>query len=164
MIDQFHKNRELPSIAQRYDMTDQAKFSKYNRRAFLTTVCERDKAVALRLCKLLEAAFPVKDISIYSGFPVVVRDMEWIAGFAMRVRGPIAYCCSPEVLTLMGKELAPFMCGKHCFDVRAKKGKTIDEVLAMVGRAFIELSKHGGMICKGDVKKREKLRAAAKKK
>ncbi len=142
-------------------MKEPTKFAPYNRTAFLATVPARDAAVALRLCTLLEAAFAVKDISIYSGFPIVVRDMEWIAGFAMRAKGPIAYCCSPHVLATMGAELKPFMSGKSCIDVRARKGFTLDEVVALVGRAFVEASTHGGMICKADIKKREKLRAKA---
>lgn len=140
-------------------MKSESKFSPYNRKAFLATVREKDQAVALRLCKLLEGAFSAKEISIYSGFPVVVRDMEWTAGFAMRVKGPIAYCCSPEVIKKMKHEFAPFMSGKHCVHVAAKGSATVDDVLALVARAFIETSKHGGMICKADLKKREKLRA-----
>ncbi len=143
-------------------MKAKSKFSPYDRTAFLKTVREKDQPAALRLCKLLEGAFSAKAISIYSGFPVVVRDMEWTAGFAMRVKGPIAYCCSPEVIKLMGKELAPFMCGKFCVHVAAKGSATIDDVLALVGRAFKETSKHAGMICKADLKKREKLRALSR--
>ncbi len=140
-------------------MKAESKFSPYNRKAFLATVREKDQAVALQLCKLLEGAFTAKAISIYSGFPVVVRDMEWTAGFAMRAKGPIAYCCSPEVIKQMGKELAPFMSGKHCVHVAAKGKATVDDVLALVARAFTETTKHSGMICKADLKRREKLRA-----
>ena len=135
------------------------KFSTYSRAAFLKTVPPSDLATAVKLCALLEAAFSVQQISIYAGFPVVVRDMEWVAGFAMRVRGPIAYCCSKEVLATMGNELAPFMCGKVCVAVKAKNGVTLDAVLAIIGRAFVVTSKHGGVICKAAVKKRDKLRA-----
>ena len=142
-------------------MKQQSKFSQYQRKAFLATIAPARRAIALQLCELLEAAFTPKEISVYAGFPIVVRDMEWIAGFAMRASGPIAYCCSPPVLVAMGAELAPYMSGKSCIAVKAKKGGSLDEVLALVGRAFREASKHGGMISTSDKKKREKLRAAA---
>ncbi len=144
-------------------MKPASKFAPYTRKGFLATVAEPDRALATKLCVLLEAAFPVADISIYSGFPIVVRDMEWIAGFAMRSKGPIAYCCSPATMTAMGRELAPYLSGKSCVAVKPRKGETIEVVLALVARAFQEASRHGGMICKADLKKRERLRAAAKK-
>ena len=116
---------------------------------------------------LLESAFAARDISIYSGFPIVVRDMEWIAGFAIRSTGPIAYCCSPATLAEMGGELKPYMSGKSCVAVKPRKGESIDAVLEIVGRAFKTASRHGGMISKADAKKRDSMRrkdAAAMKK
>lgn len=137
------------------------KFAPYRKSAFLATVAEADRALANRLCALLEAAFDVKDIAIYSGFPIVVRDMEWIAGFAMRKSGPVAYCCSPATLAAMGSELKPYMSGKSCIAVKPRKGESIDEVLALVGRAFQQASKSGGMISKTDLRKRDRARAEA---
>ncbi|MFM7259661.1 MAG: hypothetical protein ACKO3W_03570 [bacterium] len=139
------------------------KFAPYRKSAFLSTVAAADRALANRLCALLEAAFGVKDIKIYAGFPIVVRDMEWIAGFAMRKNGPIAYCCSPATLAAMGAELKPYMSGKSCIAVKPRKGETIDDVLALVGRAFQQASKSGGMICKADRRKRDRARAEASK-
>ena len=136
------------------------KFSPYARESFLKSVAAIDRAIATRLCEALEAAFDVKDIAIYSGFPIVVRDMEWIAGFAMRKAGPIAYCCSPATLAAMGAALKPYMSGKSCIALKPRKGETIDDVLALVARAFQVASKNGGMICKADAKQREKMRAA----
>lgn len=144
-------------------MKQATKFSPYRRASFLATLAEADRALATRLCALLEAAFDLKDIAIYSGFPIVVRDMEWIAGFAMRKSGPIAYCCSPATLAAMGVELKPYMSGKSCIAVKPRKGESIDEVLALVGRAFQQASKSGGMICKSDLRKRDRARAEAAK-
>jgi len=111
--------------------------------------------MAKRLCELLESAFDGKDIQVYAGFPIVVRDMEWIAGFAMRASGPVAYCCSPATLAEMGAELKPYMSGKSCIAIKPRKGESIDAVLALVARAFKVASRHGGMISKADLKKRE---------
>ena len=145
-------------------MKEASKFSSYQRSRFLATVAEADRALANRLCALLEAAFDVKDIAIYSGFPIVVRDMEWIAGFAMRKSRPIAYCCSPATLAAMGAELKPYMSGKSCIAVKPRKGESIDDVLALVGRAFQTASRHGGMISKTDARKREVARRKAEPK
>lgn len=136
-------------------------FTPYTRATYLKSVSDADRALATRLCELLEAAFDVKDIAIYAGFPIVVRDMEWIAGFAMRKSGPVAYCCSPATLAELGAELKPYMSGKSCVAVKPRRGETIDDVLALVARAFKVASAHGGMISKTDAKKREKLRAAS---
>jgi len=144
-------------------MKEASKFSPYQRSRFLATVAEADRALACRLCALLEAAFDVRDIAIYSGFPIVVRDMEWIAGFAMRKNGPIAYCCSPATLTAMGAELKPYMSGKSCIAVKPRKGESTDDVLALVGRAFQQASRSGGMICNTDRRKRNRARAGASK-
>ncbi|MFM1866750.1 MAG: hypothetical protein RL591_158 [Planctomycetota bacterium] len=142
-------------------MKPSEKFSPYQRTTFLASVAPADRALATRLCEMLEAAFDVKDIAIYSGFPIVVRDMEWIAGFAMRKSGPIAYCCSPATLAELGAELKPYMSGKSCVAVKPRRGETIDVVLALIARAFKVASANGGMISKTDAKKREKLREAA---
>jgi len=136
------------------------RFAPYVRATFLKSIADGDRALAVRLCDALEAAFDVKDIVLYAGFPIVVRDMEWVAGFAMRKAGPIAYCCSPATLAAMGAALKPYMSGKSCIAVKPRKGETIDDVLALIGRAFKVASAHGGMICKADAKQRAKLRAA----
>ncbi len=139
----------------------QANFSPYNRKQYLATVAEKDRAIAQRLCVLLEAAFGVEDIQIYRNFPVVVRDMEWIAGFAMRVKSPIVYCCSAEALKELGAEMRPLMSGKSCLELRARGGVTLEEIFDLVARAYKIASMHGGMICEADRKTREKLRAQA---
>lgn len=141
-------------------MTDASFFAPYTRSRYLKTVAVKDRAIAERLCALLEGAFGVKDIQLYRGFPVVVRDMEWIGGFAMRVQAPMVYCCSREVFEEMGAELQPLMSGKYCLALRAKGSMTLDDAFALVKRAYKIMSQHGGMICKADQKKREKLRAA----
>lgn len=133
----------------------------WNRAAFLKTVSAEDREIASRLCDLLEGVFPRKDIVLYSGFPVVIRDMEWIAGFAMRKKCPMVYCCSPAVLEKMAAELAPFMAGKSCMELRARPraGLTLDDAWAVAEKAIRLSSKHAGMISKADRKKRAKLRA-----
>lgn len=141
-------------------MSSASKFSAYDRAAYLATVPAKQRALAEQLCDLLEASFPASDIQIYGGFPIVVRDMEWIAGFAMRAGGPVAYCCSPATLAAMGDELKPYMSGKSCIAVKARKGERIDDVLALVGRAFRTASRAGGMISKTDARKRERARRA----
>jgi hypothetical protein len=140
-------------------MTTTAKFSTYRRAEYLKTVPAVDRALAGRLCVLLEAAFDPREIAVYSGFPIVVRDMEWIAGFAMRKSGPVAYCCSPATLAAMGSELKPYMSGKSCVAVKPRRGETIETVLALVGRAFAMASRGGGVISQADAKKRERMRA-----
>jgi hypothetical protein len=142
-------------------MKPASKFSPYRRAEFLQSVAAKDRAMAERLCDLLEAAFAPADIQIYSGFPIVVRDMEWIAGFAMRASGPVAYCCSAGTLAEMGAELTPYMSGKSCVAVKPRKGESIEVVLALVARAFKAASRHGGMISKTDLRKREAARQKA---
>lgn len=141
-------------------MKPKANFAPYVRKAWLQSLPASQRALASTLCDLLEAAFDPADIAIYSGFPIVVRNGEWTAGFAMRSKGPVAYCCSPKVLAAMGKELAPILSGKSCIAVRATKHIPLDQVLALVGRAFREASKHGGMISKADAKKRNREQQA----
>jgi hypothetical protein len=142
-------------------MKPASKFSPYRRAEFLQSVAAKDRAMAERLCDLLEAAFAPADIQIYSGFPIVVRDMEWIAGFAMRASGPVAYCCSAGTLAEMGTELTPYMSGKSCVAVKPRKGESVEVVLALVARAFKAASRHGGMISKTDLRKREAARQKA---
>jgi len=139
-------------------MKHASKFARYRRAEYLATVEAKHRPLAERLCRLLECAFDAGDIRIYSGFPIVIRDMEWVAGFAMRAGGPVAYCCSPGTLAAMGAELKPYMSGKSCVAVKPRKGESIETVLDLVGRAFKEASLHGGMISKSDAKKREALR------
>lgn len=136
-------------------MKPASKFSPYERGVYLATVPSRHRAIAERLCAMLESAFDVADIRIYSGFPIVVRDMEWIAGFAIRTHGPIAYCCSPATLAAMGDELKPYMSGQSCVAVKPRKGEEVEVVLALVARAFKLASRHGGVISKADRKKRD---------
>lgn len=144
-------------------MSAAPKHTAYSRKAFLAQVSDSDRALAARLCDLLEAAFPLTDIMLYGGgaMPIVVRDMEWIAGFAMRKAHPVAYCCSPAVRAAMGAELEPYMSGKSCVAVKPRKGESLEVVLEIVGRAFREASRHGGVISKTDAKRRERLRRGA---
>lgn len=144
-------------------MKPASKFAPYRRAEFLATVEAKHRPLAERLCRLLEGVFDAGDIRIYSGFPIVVRDMEWIAGFAMRASGPVAYCCSPGTLAAMGDELRPYMSGKSCIAVKPRRGESIETVLDLVGRAFEEASRHGGMISKSDARRREVLRASQAK-
>lgn len=142
-------------------MKPQDRFAPYARTAYLATVPPAHRAIAGRLCRLLEAAFARRDIRLYSGFPIVVRDMEWIAGFAIRKSGPVAYCCSPATLAAMGAELRPYLSGKSCVAVKPRKGEDIEVVLEIIGRAFRKASEHGGVISKTDARRRESTRSAA---
>lgn len=137
------------------------KFAPYDRKAFLAEVPPAHLAIATKLCNLLEAYFETRDITIYSGFPIVIRDGEWTAGFAIRSKGPIVYCCSPRTLAVMGKQLAPLMSGKSCIHLRPVPGITMEQALALVAKAFGLAAKHGGMISKVDAKKRESARTRA---
>jgi hypothetical protein len=144
-------------------MSTSATHRAYSRKAFLAQVAAPDRALAERLCELLEAAFPIEDIMLYGGgaMPIVVRDMEWIAGFAMRKAHPMAYCCSPAAREAMGAELEPYMSGKSCVAVKPRKGESIEVVLELVGRAFAVASRHGGIISKTDAQRRERMRREA---
>ena len=144
-------------------MSAAPKHTAYSRKAFLAQVSDADRPLATRLCDLLEAAFPLTDIMLYGGgaMPIVVRDMEWIAGFAMRKAHPVAYCCSPAVREAMGAELEPYMSGKSCVAVKPRKGESLEVVLEIVGRAFREASRHGGVISKADATRRERMRRGA---
>lgn len=141
-------------------MVDPSAFILYRRKDYLATVPSGQRATAERLCRLLEQAYPVSQIRLYRGFPIVVRDGEWMAGFAMRARSPMVYCCAPHVLDAMGAELRPLMWGKSCLELRAKGGLTLEQAFELVGRAF-RLSREGaGRISEGDRRKRERSRAA----
>lgn len=141
-------------------MVDASAFGPYRRHAYLATVPVAQRGTAERLCKLLEQAYPVSAIQIYRGFPIVVRDGEWLAGFAMRARSPMVYCCAPRVLDVMGAELKPLMSGKSCLELRAKGGLTLEQAFELVGRAF-RLSREGaGRISQAERKERERKRAA----
>lgn len=137
------------------------KFAAWDRKAFLATVPTAHVAIATKLCNLLEAYFEERDITLYSGFPIVIRDGEWTAGFAIRGKGPIVYCCSPKTLAVMGRELAPLMSGKSCIHLRPVQGITMEQALALVAKAFGLAAQHGGMISKADAQKREAARKRA---
>ena len=143
-------------------MIEPSFFSAYNRKKYIATVDLKDRPIATRLCMLLEDAFDVKVIQLYRGFPVVVRDMEWSAGFAMRAKCPMVYCHSPVILKQMGAELKPLMAGQSCIELRAKGGVTLEAAFEIVGRMFRLAATQPGMMCQGDYAKREKLRAKAK--
>jgi len=133
----------------------------YDRRGYLATVKERDRAIATRLCTMFEKVFPAKERHLYSGMPVAIRDMEWLAGFAMRSSHPVAYCCAPRALAELREVLKPYLSGKSCIAVKPRRGETIDDVLAVVDRAFRAASKSHGVISKADLAKRARARAAA---
>jgi hypothetical protein len=142
-------------------MADESAFEPYRRKDYLASVPADHRATAERLCALLEDAYPVSSIQLYRGFPIVVRDGEWTAGFAMRAKCPMIYCCSPHVLAEMGEELKPLMAGKSCMELRAKGGLTLEEAFELVGRAF-QISRGGpGQISETDKRKRERAKAAA---
>jgi hypothetical protein len=142
-------------------MTDPARFRPYDRRAYLGTVAAKDRPTAERLCALLEQVFPAKDIVLYTGFPIVVRDGEWLAGFAMRKKCPMIYCCSPRTLEAMGRELAPLMTGRACLELRAKGGLTIEDAFDLVGRAFAMAATGPGMISEADRRRRDVVKRAS---
>lgn len=141
-------------------MADASAFQPYRRKDYLATVPAQRRAVAGRLCELLEDAYPVSMIQLYRGFPIVVRDGEWMAGFAMRAKGPTIYCCSPHVMAVMGEELAPLLVGKACLELRPKGGLTLEDALELVGRAFRTSRQGAGSISETD--KRKRARAAKK--
>lgn len=141
-----------------------ARCERYRRSAYIATVKERDRSVALRLCRLFEAIFPAKERHLYSGMPVAIRDMEWLAGFAMRASHPVAYCCSPGAMKELKAELAPYLSGKSCIAVKPRRGESLDGVLELVGRAFRAASRHGGMISKVDARARVRSRGGAEPK
>lgn len=141
-------------------MVDASAFSPYRRKDYLAGVPAARRATAERLCQLLEAAYPVSQIQLYRGFPIVVRDGEWLAGFAMRAKHPMVYCCAPHVLEEMGAELQPLMSGKSCLELRAKGGLSLEQAFELVGRAF-RLSREGaGSISETERRKRARKRAA----
>lgn len=142
-------------------MADAGFFEPYRRKDYLATVPARDRATAARLCDLLERAFPVSMIQLYRGFPIVVRDGEWMAGFAMRAKCPMVYCCSAHVLEVMGDELQPLMAGRSCLELRAKRGVTLEQAFELVGRAFRVSRQGAGSISETDRRLRDKARAAA---
>lgn len=136
-------------------MVDQTKFAPYRRAAFLKTVDEGDRPLAARLCTLMESAFTLGQIVLYSGFPVAIRDGEWLAGFAMRKRCPMVYCCAEQALRTLGPELAPILAGKGCMEIRPRKDLSIEAVLSIVERLFKVASVSKGSISKADAKARE---------
>jgi hypothetical protein len=143
-------------------MADASAFKPYRRKDYLAGVPADRRATAERLCELLEDAYPVSLIQLYRGFPIVVRDGEWMAGFAMRAKSPTIYCCSPHVMAVMGKELAPLLVGKACLELRAKGGLTLEQALALVGRAFKTSRQGPGSISETDKRKRDRAKTAAK--
>lgn len=151
--------REGSAILDRMTLLDRCR--KYDRRAYLATVGERDRAIAARLCAMFEKVFPAKERHLYAGMPVAIRDMEWLAGFAMRSAHPVAYCCAPRALAELRDVLKPYLSGKSCIAVKPRRGETLDDVLSVVDRAFRAASRSGGVISKADLAKRERARAAS---
>jgi hypothetical protein len=142
-------------------MADESAFEPYRRKDYLASLPADRRATAERLCALLEDAYPVSSIQLYRGFPIVVRDGEWMAGFAMRAKCPMIYCCSPHVLAEMGAELQPLMAGKSCMELRAKGGLTLEDAFELVGRAFQASRRGPGQISETDKRERARARAAA---
>ncbi|MCY2956008.1 MAG: hypothetical protein NT107_03105 [Planctomycetota bacterium] len=138
-------------------MTTAGKFVPGERAAYLRTIAPRDLPVEKQLCELLEATLPNKGLKLYAGFPLVVRNSEWLVGFAERGKHPVVYCCSSVVLQAMGKGLA-LMTSKACLTLRAREGITVEQALTLVARAFLLAKKHGGMISQAAAKQRDKVR------
>lgn len=138
-------------------MTTAGKFVPGERAAYLRTIAPRDLPVEKQLCELLEATLPTKGLKLYAGFPVVVRNSEWLVGFAERGKHPVVYCCSSVVLQAMGKGLA-LMTGKACLTLRAREGITVEQALTLVARALLLAKKHGGMISQAAAKQRDRVR------
>jgi hypothetical protein len=112
---------------------------------------------------MLEKVFPGKSaISLYGGFPVAMRDGEWLAGFAMRKRVPIVYLCAPAVQVELGAELKPFMSGKSCLELRPRGGVDLAGLLTLVERGFRIAARSPGLIAKADRRKRDAARATVK--
>lgn len=142
-------------------MVDESAFGPYKRKDYLASVPAARRATAERLCKLLEDAYPVAQIRLYRGFPIVVRDGEWMAGFAMRAKCPTIYCCSPHTLAVLGEELKPLMVGKSCLELRAKGGVTLEQAFELIGRAFRVSREGAGQISETDRRKRARAKADA---
>ena len=141
-------------------MPTPSRLARYDRKAYLATVPPQDRALAERLCRLLERTFPGKSaISLYGGFPVAMRDGEWLAGFAMRSRAPVVYLCAPAVHVELGAELKPFMSGKSCLELRPRGEVDLEALLALVARAYRVAARSPGLISKADARKRDAARA-----
>lgn len=131
----------------------------YDRAAYLATIGAADRPLAKRLCEALERAYGVRDVVLYAGFPVVIRDGEWFGGFAMRAKGPIAYLCGPAGKA--AKELDPLRTGKSCIGVRATKELPLETVLARIEAVWKASASGPGVISKGAAKARDRARAKA---
>jgi hypothetical protein len=141
-------------------MPSAPRLAAYDRKSYLATVAVADRPLAERLCRMLEKVFPGKGaISMYGGFPVAMRDGEWLAGFAMRKRAPMIYLCSPAVHAELGDELKPFMGGKSCLELRPRGGVDLAALLKVVERAFRVAARSPGLISKADRRKRDAARA-----
>lgn len=135
------------------------RLAPYDRKAYLATVPVADRPLAERLCRLLEKVFPGRGaISLYGGFPVAIRDGEWLAGFAMRKRAPVVYLCAPAVHAELGDELKPFMSGKSCLEFRPRGGVGLDGLLKLVERGFRIAARSPGLIAKAERRKRDAAR------
>jgi hypothetical protein len=138
-----------------------SRLAPYDRTSYLDTVAAKDRALAERLCRMLEKVFPGKSaISLYGGFPVAMRDGEWLAGFAMRAKAPMIYLCAPAVQDRMGAELKPFMRGRSCLELRPRGGVDLAALLDLVERAFRIAARSPGLISKTDAKRRDAARKA----
>lgn len=142
-------------------MVDENAFGPYKRKDYLATLPAAQRATAERLCTLLEDAYPVSLIRLYRGFPIVVRDGEWMAGFAMRAKGPMIYCCSSHVLDVMGDELEPLKSGVSCLELRAKGDLSLEQAFERIGRAFRVSREAAGQISETDRRKRERAAPTA---
>jgi hypothetical protein len=131
----------------------------YDRAAYLKTVAAAERPLAQRLCEALERAYGVRDIVLYAGFPVVIRDGEWFGGFAMRSKGPIAYICGPAGQA--AKDLDPLRTGKACIGVRATKTLPLETVLARIEAVWKASSAGKGSISKAAAAARDRARAKA---
>ena len=144
-------------------MPSSSRSAAYDRKSYLATVPAADRPLAERLCRLLERVFPGKGvISLYGGFPVAIRDGEWLAGFAMRKRAPIVYLCAPAVQVELGAELKPFMSGKSCLELRPRGGVDLAGLLTLVERGFRIAARSPGLIAKAERRKRDAARATVK--
>lgn len=136
------------------------RLAPYDRKAYLATVPVADRPLAERLCRTLERIFARRGtISLYGGFPVAMRDGEWLAGFAMRKRAPIVYLCAPAIHAELGDELKPFMSGKSCLRLSPRGEISLGGLLKLVERGFRIAARSPGLIAKAERRKRDGARA-----
>jgi hypothetical protein len=76
-----------------------------------------------------------------SGFPVLVVDDAWVAGFAWRKKGPMLYVMNAALLDEFAPRLGRLRSGRSCIEWRESKTLPLEDLAALADEILSEAAR-----------------------